>query len=71
MPLLMAPSSPQLPLNPSTYPAITKQAAGLVNGIPTDITSTQFSDKIMITITQDGRLAHWVLLNCSPCIHQF
>jgi proteasome assembly chaperone 3 len=45
-----------------SFPANTKQAASMINGILTDVTSTTFSDKIMITITQDGRLAHWVLL---------
>lgn len=51
------------------YPAVTKQAAGLVNGICTDVKSILFADKIMITISQNGRLAQWVrcdpLRNCS------
>jgi hypothetical protein len=42
------------------YPAQTKQAAAEINGRKTDATSMLFSDKIMITITQDGRLAQWV-----------
>lgn len=42
------------------YPATTKQAAGLVNGVPTEVTTISFADKIMVTITQDGRLAQWV-----------
>jgi proteasome assembly chaperone 3 len=42
------------------YPATTKQAAGLVNGVPTDVMMISFADKIMITITQNGRLAQWV-----------
>lgn len=42
------------------YPAKTKQAAGLVNGVPTDVTFMLFADKIMVTITQEGRLAQWV-----------
>lgn len=45
---------------PTNYPAITKQAAGLIEGVPTEITSIQFADKIMVTITQGGRLAQWV-----------
>lgn len=64
MPLPMPTSTPPIPNIPSTYPAIIKQTAGIVDGTPTDITSTQFSDKIMITITQGGRLAQWV--NCYP-----
>lgn len=45
---------------PTSYPAITKQTAGLIEGVPTEITSIQFADKIMVTITQGGRLAQWV-----------
>ena len=42
------------------FPAQTKQAVGEVAGIKTDVTSISFADKIMITITQGGRLAQWV-----------
>ena len=42
------------------YPAQTRQVAGEVAGIKTDVTLISFADKIMITITQDGRLAQWV-----------
>lgn len=62
MPLPMPTSTPPTPNVSSTYPAITKQTAGNVDGTPTDITSTKFSDKIMVTITQGGRLAQWVHL---------
>lgn len=44
----------------SPYPARTRQAAREVNGVKTDVTSISFSDRIMITITQQGRLAQWV-----------
>ncbi len=60
MPLPIAADPPEIPNMPTSYPAITKQAAGVVDGTLTDITSTFFSDKIMITITQAGRLAQWV-----------
>lgn len=61
MELPMASNSlgPDLPL--AAYPAITKQAAGLVDGIPTDVTSMMFADKILVTISQEGRLAQWVM----------
>lgn len=64
----MAPDSAQIPTMQPSYPAITKQAAGMIDGILTDVTTTTFSDKIMITIIQDGRLAQWVLLrnSCVP-----
>jgi len=42
------------------FPAQTKQAAGLVRGTETDISSIYFSDKIMITISQAGRLSQWI-----------
>lgn len=44
------------------FPAPSKQIAGLVNGIQTDVMAMNFSDKIMVTISQAGRLAHWVCL---------
>lgn len=42
------------------YPAQTRQATATINDIPTNITSISFADKIMITITQHGRLGQWL-----------
>jgi proteasome assembly chaperone 3 len=42
------------------FPARTKQAAALVNGIKTDVMSVSFADKIIFTISQGGRLSQWV-----------
>lgn len=42
------------------FPAGTKQAARMIDGIPTDCTVISFADKIVVTLTQDGRLAQWV-----------
>ncbi|KAL8710103.1 MAG: hypothetical protein Q9225_007343 [Loekoesia sp. 1 TL-2023] len=47
-------------ISTTSYPAATKQAAGHIDGVLTDVTSTSFSDKIMVTITQNGRLAQWI-----------
>ncbi|KAI4244687.1 MAG: hypothetical protein L6R40_002891 [Gallowayella cf. fulva] len=44
----------------TSYPATTKQAAGYIDGILTDVMTTSFSDRIMVTITQNGRLAQWI-----------
>jgi len=44
------------------YPARLKRASGLVDGVDTEVTSTSFTDRIMITISQEGRLAQWVSL---------
>jgi proteasome assembly chaperone 3 len=49
----------------SPFPAATKQAAGLVNGVHTDVASIFFADKILITISQGGRLSQWVRHMCS------
>lgn len=42
------------------FPANTRQAAGTINGILTDVQVISFSDRILVTISQHGRLAHWV-----------
>ena len=62
MPLPMAStlgfdSEPQINAD---YPAKTKQAASLVDGIHTEVMALSFTDKIMITIAQEGRLSQWV-----------
>jgi proteasome assembly chaperone 3 len=45
------------------FPAASKQVAGIVEGVLTDVMVMNFSDKIMLTISQEGRLSHWVCLN--------
>ncbi|KAF1935860.1 hypothetical protein EJ02DRAFT_428031 [Clathrospora elynae] len=42
------------------YPAPTKTAASSIKSIETTATTVNFADKILITVTQSGRLAHWV-----------
>ncbi|KAG0648389.1 hypothetical protein D0Z07_5111 [Hyphodiscus hymeniophilus] len=56
-------------VEPSPFPAKTKQAAGLVNGVQTNVSSVYFADKILITISQGGRLSQWIqvpLSSASP-----
>ena len=67
VPLPIPLDSPPNMENNTQYPATTKQAAATIDGILTKITSAVFTDKIMITITQDGRLAQWV--TTPPCRH--
>ncbi|KAF2462290.1 hypothetical protein BDY21DRAFT_383251 [Lineolata rhizophorae] len=43
-----------------TFPARTRTAAGDVDGIPTCVMAVDFADKILVTISQSGRLAQWV-----------
>ncbi|KAH7089608.1 hypothetical protein FB567DRAFT_306257 [Paraphoma chrysanthemicola] len=42
------------------YPARTKTSAASIRGLETVATAVNFADKILITVTQNGRLAHWV-----------
>lgn len=50
----------ELDVRREPFPAPSKHITGEVGGVSTEITSTNFSDKIMITISQGGRLAQWV-----------
>jgi proteasome assembly chaperone 3 len=47
-------------VQPTPFPATSKTSSGLVKDTPTAVTCTSFSDKILLTISQAGRLAHWV-----------
>jgi proteasome assembly chaperone 3 len=42
------------------YPAQTKQAAAEIDGTLTEVMTIFFSDRIMVSISQEGRLAQWV-----------
>ncbi|PWY80964.1 hypothetical protein BO94DRAFT_153744 [Aspergillus sclerotioniger CBS 115572] len=42
------------------FPAVTKQVAGVIQDIQTNVTLVKFSDRILITISQKGRLGHWL-----------
>ncbi|KAK4191355.1 hypothetical protein QBC35DRAFT_486957 [Podospora australis] len=55
-PFTMNDSSPR----EEAFPAPSKKATGTVNGVSTEVESISFSDKIMITVSQGGRLAQWV-----------
>ncbi|KAM0435382.1 hypothetical protein ACHAPT_003476 [Fusarium lateritium] len=43
-----------------SFPSKSREASGLVNGVATEVTSTSFSDKILLTISQEGRLSQWI-----------
>jgi proteasome assembly chaperone 3 len=47
-------------VRPVPFPASTKTSSGLVKDTPTTVTCTSFSDKILLTVSQAGKLAHWV-----------
>lgn len=42
------------------YPAQTKKASAQIDGVLTEVMSIFFSDRIMVSISQEGRLAQWV-----------
>ncbi|KAK7731726.1 hypothetical protein SLS53_008670 [Cytospora paraplurivora] len=42
------------------FPAPSKEAIGTVNGIETEVSCINFADKILLTISQDGRLSQWI-----------
>ncbi|AEO63302.1 uncharacterized protein THITE_2108349 [Thermothielavioides terrestris NRRL 8126] len=47
-------------VRPEPFPAPSKRTVGPVNGIATEVESVSFSDKIMIMISQGGRIAQWI-----------
>ncbi|CAK1361700.1 hypothetical protein CB0940_02957 [Cercospora beticola] len=50
---------PQANVYPSQFPAPSHSTSGLINNVLTTATSIAFSDKIVITLSQAGRLSHW------------
>jgi proteasome assembly chaperone 3 len=42
------------------FPARTTTTTEPIGDIPTTITATHFADKLLVTVSQDGRLAIWV-----------
>lgn len=64
MPVPMAAKSPQagIRLTHSQFPAKQKRTSGIIHGVETEIATISFTDKILLTISQEGRLAYWVSL---------
>ncbi|KAI8960537.1 hypothetical protein F5Y11DRAFT_263213 [Daldinia sp. FL1419] len=42
------------------FPAQSKAATGTIDGIPTEASVVLFSDKILVTLSQEGRLSQWI-----------
>lgn len=69
----------QMEVQPSPFPAPSKSTSGLANHVLTTISTLSFTDKLLITISQAGKLSHWVhvpLATASadpmnPGMHQF
>ncbi|KAG7123429.1 hypothetical protein HYQ45_013918 [Verticillium longisporum] len=49
-----------------SFPAKTRQALGTINGVATEANSVWFSDRIMVTMSQEGRLSQWVHVPILP-----
>ena len=59
LPLVPPPTS--ITATPTPFPARTKQNARVLDGLRTDVAITQFTDKILVTIVQEGDgLGHFV-----------
>lgn len=56
----MATATEEYIITPAPFPARSKSAFSTIKSMETIATSMSFADKILITITQQGRLAHWV-----------
>lgn len=56
----MPSSQDVLPQTVHQYPTKSKDAVGTIDGKVTKVACTAFTDKLMVTIMQDGRLAQWV-----------
>jgi proteasome assembly chaperone 3 len=42
------------------FPAASKQATGPIDGVETEASSIFFADRIMVTLSQEGKLSQWV-----------
>ncbi|CAF9911516.1 MAG: hypothetical protein HETSPECPRED_000358 [Heterodermia speciosa] len=60
MPQLIPSHSSQPSSMTGDYPSTTKRAAGMINHVLTEVHATYFLDKIMVLISQEGRLAQWI-----------
>ncbi|KAJ4302152.1 hypothetical protein N0V88_002288 [Collariella sp. IMI 366227] len=43
-----------------SFPVSSRKITGTINGASTEVESFSFSDKIMLTVSQGGRLAQWI-----------
>ncbi|KAI1080644.1 hypothetical protein F5B20DRAFT_570141 [Whalleya microplaca] len=43
-----------------SFPAQSKSAIGPIDGIATEASALFFSDKILVTLSQEGRLSQWI-----------
>ena len=53
-------TTPPYSVQPSPFPAKSKTSTGIANNTPTTVSTLTFTDKLLLTISQAGRLTHWV-----------
>lgn len=51
---------PSTQIREGAFPAGLRQTSGPVMGITTEVVIQDFSDRILVTISQAGRLSQWV-----------
>lgn len=56
-------------LKQEPFPVRTREATGLIGTTPTEVTRVDFTDKILLTISQGGRLSQWVSLDTPTSMH--
>ena len=57
---IMSTAPPAYNVTPAPFPAPGKTSTVTIASHPTTASTLYFADKIVITVTQNGRLAHWV-----------
>ncbi|KAK5137081.1 hypothetical protein LTR08_001090 [Meristemomyces frigidus] len=45
---------------PAPFPAASKTSSGVANNTLTSVSTITFTDKLLVTVSQAGRLAHWI-----------
>ncbi|KAK3216891.1 hypothetical protein GRF29_1g1289136 [Pseudopithomyces chartarum] len=55
----MSTAPPAYNVTPAPFPAPGKTSTATIASHPTTASTLYFADKIVITVTQNGRLAHW------------
>ncbi|KAK5122839.1 hypothetical protein LTR85_003754 [Meristemomyces frigidus] len=53
-------ATPAYDIQPSPFPAASKSSSGMANGLLTTVSTVSFADRLLTTISQAGKLAHWV-----------
>lgn len=58
--VVMMETATTIDVQPAPFPAPSKTSSGVANDRLTTVSSISFTDKLLITVSQAGKLAHWV-----------